>query len=105
MAPEKTCGPATTLSFASIELDSISFEARLPLDKVHKCLSTISHFLARKKVTLKEIQSLIGILNFACAVVVPGRVFLRWLIDLTLGLKSSHHFVCLNQEVQSDLGV
>ena len=29
MAPEKTCGPATTLSFAGIELDSICSEARL----------------------------------------------------------------------------
>ena len=55
--------------------------------------------------TLKEIQSLIGILNFACAVVVPGRAFLRRLIDLTLGLKSPHHFVRLNQEVTSELGV
>ena len=36
MAPEKTCGPATTLSFAGIELDSICSEARLPLDKIQK---------------------------------------------------------------------
>ena len=27
LAPEKTCGPATTLSFAGIELDSIKSEA------------------------------------------------------------------------------
>lgn len=36
MAPEKTCGPATTVSFAGIELDSILLEARLPLGKVEK---------------------------------------------------------------------
>ena len=71
MAPEKTCGPATTLSFAGIELDSVSFEARLPLDKIDKCLGLIANFLTRKKVTLKEIQSLTGMLNFACSVVVP----------------------------------
>ena len=29
MAPEKTCGPATTMSFAGIELDSILLEARV----------------------------------------------------------------------------
>ena len=34
MAPERTCGPATTLSFAGIELDPVSFKARLPLDKI-----------------------------------------------------------------------
>ena len=84
IAPEKTCGPATTLSFAGIELDSVSFEARLPLEKIDKCLSLIANFLTRKKVTLKEIQSLTGMLNFACSVVVPGRAFLRRLIDLTV---------------------
>ena len=46
MASEKTCGPATTLSFAGIELDSVSFEARLPLDKIDKCLSIITEFLS-----------------------------------------------------------
>ena len=42
MAPEKTCGPATTLSFAGIELDSILSEARLPLDKIDKSRNLIS---------------------------------------------------------------
>ena len=96
IAPEKTFGPATTLSFAGIELDTVSFEARLPLDKINRCLSLISDFLTRKKVTLKEIQSLTGMLNFACSVVVPGRAFLRRLIDLTVGIHSPYHFVRLN---------
>ena len=105
IAPDKTCGPANTLSFAGIELDSVSFEARLPLDKLDKCLVAISHFLTRKKVTLKEIQSLTGLLNFACSVVLPGRAFLRRLIDLTLGLRSPHHYVWLNGEVKADLQI
>ena len=29
--------------------------------------------MRRKKVTLKEMQSLVGLLNFACSVIVPGR--------------------------------
>ena len=103
MASEKTCGPATTLSFAGIELDSVSFEARLPLDKIDKCLSLIANFLTRKKVTLIEIQSLAGMLNFACSVVVPGRAFLRRLIDLTVGVHSPSHYVRINRETKTDL--
>ena len=103
IAPEKTCGPATTLSFAGIELDSVSFEARLPLDKIGKCLSLIASFLTRKKVTLKEIQSLMGMLNFACSVVVPGRASLQRLIDLTVGVHSPYHYVRINREVKADL--
>jgi hypothetical protein len=53
IAPEKTCGPATTLTFAGIKLDSIKCEACLPRDKIEKCVQTIADVLHRKKVTLK----------------------------------------------------
>jgi hypothetical protein len=105
MAPDKTVGPSTTLSFAGIELDTIVMEARLPLDKLEKTTNLLSDFLRRKKVTLKEVQSLCGLLNFACAVVSPGRAFLRRLIDLTIGVHAPHHFIRLNKEVKADLNI
>ena len=77
MAPEKTFGPSCVMSFAGIELDTLKMEARLPSDKLIKCRSLIQDFLQRKKVSLKELQSLIGLLNFTCSVIVPGRTFLR----------------------------
>ena len=76
IAPNKTFGPSTVLTFAGIELDSLTWEARLPQEKIDKCVQCIAGFLTRKKVTLKELQSLIGLLNFACSVVTPGRAFL-----------------------------
>lgn len=105
MAPEKTIGPSSTISFAGIELDSVLMEARLPPDKLVKCQDLISGFLRRRKVTLQEIQSLTGLLNFACTVVVPGRAFLRRLIDLTIGLRRPHFLIRLTQEVKADLKV
>ena len=90
MAPEKTVGPSTTLAFAGIELDTVLMEARLPKEKLDKCRELLSAFLRRRKVTLQEIQSLTGLLNFACTVVVPGRAFLRRLIDLTIGVQKPH---------------
>ena len=103
IAPEKTCGPATTLSFVGIELDTVVKEARLSQDKLDKCVTTILELQHRKKVTLRELQSLIGPLNFACSVVQPGRAFLRRLIDLTIGIQSPSHKIRLNQEVKKDL--
>ena len=69
-------------------------EARLPADKIEKCTLLISSFLRRKKVTLQEIQSLTGLLNFACSVVVPGRAFL-----------SAHYFVRLTKWIKADLSM
>ena len=103
MAPNKTVGPSTTLSFAGIELDSLSMEAGLPHDKIHKYTALIWQFLRRKKVLLQELQSLLGLLNFACAVVKPGRAFLRRLIDLMLGIPSAHHLIHLTSEAKADL--
>ena len=80
-------------------------EARLPPDKTAKCQTLISTFLRRKKVTLREIQSLLGLLNFACSVVVPGRAFVRRLIDLTKGVKFPHHFIRLNKSSKADLAL
>ena len=93
MSPEKPCGPSTKLSFAGKELDTLLSEANLPHEEIEKCISIISEFLGREKVTLREIQSLNGLLNFACSVVRPSRAFyLRRLIDLKIGIKSQHHF-------------
>ena len=105
MAPDKTVGPATVLSFAGIELDSVAMVARLPADKVPKCREHISSLLRRKKVALKELQSLCGLLNFACSVITPARAFLRRLIDLTIGVRADHHKIRLTQQVKADLNV
>ena len=105
MAPEKTEGSSLVLAFARIELDCSRNKARLPHEKVEKCLLAIRNLLGRKKVTLKELQSLIGLLNSACAVVTPGRVFLRRLINLTIGIQHLHHFICLTSEAKEDLRI
>ena len=59
IAPEKTVGPRTTLTFAGIELDTVMLEARLPADKIAKTQALLLSFLTHKKATLQEVQSLI----------------------------------------------
>ena len=69
--------PVGVLCLVGIELDTDKMEVRLPEEKLRKCVTLIYEFLKRKKVSLKEMQSLIGLLNFTCSVVIPGRTFLR----------------------------
>jgi len=64
LALEKTVWPDTVLQFAGIILDSIHMEARLPDEKLTKCRRTLTVFLARRSLCLRELQSLIGLLNF-----------------------------------------
>ena len=91
------------MDFVGITLDSDQMEARLPLDKIAKCHSLIDEFLNRKSCKKREMESLIGYLNFTCSVVLPGRAFLRRLISSIIGVKEPYHFVKISAEMKSDL--
>ena len=59
----------------------------------------------QKKVTLEEIHSLCGLLNFACLVIHPGQALLRRLFELTRGFERPNHRVKLKRGCQDDLKV
>ena len=77
----------------------------MPPDKLNKCSALLLEFLYRKKFTLREVQSLTGLLSCACSVLVPGRAFLRRLIGLTVGIQCPHHLIGLSKDVKEDLKV
>ena len=102
MAPERTMGPSSVLCFAGIELDTDKMEAHLPEEKIIKCVTLIYEFPKREKVSLKEMQPLIGLLNLTCSVVIPGRAFLRRMINDSWGNRPTHFFI-LTRIVKDDL--
>lgn len=86
-----------------LELDSIHMEARLPLDKLTKLRQALSDQTKRRQITLKALQKRLGLLNFCCSVVTPGRCFLRRLTDLTRKVNNPNHYITLNKENRKDL--
>ena len=60
-------------------------------------------FRGKKSCTLKELQSLIGTLNFGCKVVPPDRPFLQRMIDPTRNVSQPHHHIKLSSGVFKDL--
>ena len=103
IAKEKTFGPVSTLSFLGIELDCKAQEAWLPADKLKKCEHMLESFPVKKKISLKDMLSMIGFLSFCCNVVVPGWAFCRRLIDKRRGVKQLHHRIKLNKECKLDM--
>lgn len=63
---KKIFWPVTCTTIYGIEVDSIDMMSRLPPDKLDKCRTLVYQFSKRKQITLQELQSLIGVLNFAC---------------------------------------
>lgn len=80
LAPEKCVGPTTCMVFLGIELDSVESCARLPSDKLTELRRLIPLWLDKKSCTRRELESLVGKLQHASAVVRPGRTFLRRLL-------------------------
>ena len=101
--PDKDEGPASTLSFLGIELDSVAMEIRLPPEKLTHLQEEIAAWRACKKCKKRELLSLIGLLSHACKVVQSGRSFLRRLIDLSTIPQHLEPYVRLNLEARSDI--
>lgn len=80
-------------------------EARLPPEKVTRIIEITQFSLNRKSCTKRELLSLLGHLNFASRVIVPGRSFVSYLIKLLTKAKEMHHFVNITTECRLDLNM
>ena len=105
LAPHKTVGPVTSLTFLGIELDTVKMEARLPIEKLNKYTQHVKLVLQKEKITLRDLKSVIGMLQFSTSVVNGGRPFIRRLYDLTMQASKPHHFIRLTKDVKSDLNI
>ncbi len=100
---QKTVLPATKVVLHGILVDTKSMVISLPEDKLLDARAKVSQSKRLKKISLANLQSLLGTLSFACRVVVPGRAFLRRLYDLTKGARLPSHFIRLTREARLDM--
>ena len=103
VATHKLEGPTTAFIFLGVEIDTVLSQLRLPVEKLRRLKESLASWAVRRSCRKRDLLSLIGSLHNAAAVVKPGRVFLRRLIDLSKIPKGLHHFVRLTKEAQSDI--
>jgi hypothetical protein len=103
LAEDKTVEPVQILTFLGIEFDTLKMELRLPSEKISEIKIMLELFMHVRKVTLRQLQSLIGLLNFACQVIALGRAFCRRLIDATCGVRKAHHKIRISKSIKEDL--
>lgn len=103
IAQEKTMGPTQVITFLGLEIDAAAHRVKVPTDKCKGLIAQLTHALAQPKLSLRQLQSLIGGLNFVCKAVSPGRAFLRRLIDLTRGVTRPHYKVRISAGAKEDI--
>ncbi|KAM3936010.1 uncharacterized protein RB166_003095 [Leptodactylus fuscus] len=80
-------------------------ECRLPEDKLVSLRTEVGRACRLRKIMLRDLQSLLGKLNFACRIMPMGRVFCRRLAGATAGVSSPRHFIRLTRDHRDDLEV
>ena len=100
---EKVEGPTTLLIFLGVLLDTIAMEMRLPDEKLAELRQLIANWSSKHAGKKRELLSLIGKLSHAAKIVVPGRIFLRRMIDTANKAKQLDHWIHLTADFKSDL--
>ncbi len=101
--PDKDEGPATSITFLGLELDSIAQEIRLPEDKLTSLRALLKSWRGRKACRKRELLSLIGSLSHASRAIKPGRSYLRRLIELSASTRRLDQFIRLNKQARADI--
>ena len=78
---------------------------RLTQEKIDDLRNKLVVSLNSNKITLRNLQSLIGTLNVACQVIVPGGAFCRRLPDATCHLRKLHHKTRVTKDMKDDIRI
>ena len=103
-----------TITFLGIILNGKKYCLAIPEEKVVTALSMVSKMMDSKKTTVKQIQRLVGTLNFLKKVIQPGRPFMRRMYakyarivnrDSKLSKLKHYHHVTVDREFKNDCQV
>ena len=78
---EKATPPCTRCVFLGIQFDSNSMALSITGDRLAEIQELLRKWMSKKSATLKEMQSLLGKLNFAASTIRAGRIFVSRLIN------------------------
>ena len=103
VALDKLEGPATTITFLGITIDTALQQLRFTPDKLQERTLLIKSWLGKHKTTKRDLLSLIGKLSFAAKVVPSCCLFLHRLIEVSTTVSKLHHHIHLNVEAREDI--
>ncbi|XP_077349948.1 uncharacterized protein LOC143998047 [Lithobates pipiens] len=82
IAEHKVEGPSQAITFLGVSLDTNTMQASLPPDKLTRIRTVLRDFTRARTCTKRQLQSLLGMLNFAMRIIPQGRSFVSRLLAL-----------------------
>lgn len=103
VSESKLIRSSQTVTYLGINVNTVSMEYSLPLEKLNRLFPMIELFRGRDSATKLELQSLVGYLSHCSFIVKGGRLFTRRLITLICSLPHDRAVGQLGPEVKADL--
>ena len=105
IAEDKTVGPTKVLTFLGFVIDTVLMMVLVPLEKLEKIRSILESMLHKKKVSIKELESLSGLLSYCSRAIPSSRAFIRRFYDLmaSVKIKKPYYLVRVTAEVKEDI--
>ena len=103
LSEAKTIGPSTSLEFLGITLDTVKFQASLPLEKLNRIALLLQNYLLAPHCTKQQLLALLGHLNFALRIIPQGRPFISHLLTTASSVPNLHDFVPVDHSCRTDL--
>jgi hypothetical protein len=82
IAENKTVGPSNIITFLGFIIDTVLMMVRIPEEKLQKLRHLLQPLLYKKKVSLKDLESLTGLMTYFSRVIPSSRAFISRFYDL-----------------------
>ena len=101
VASHKLCPPCRNLVWLGISVDLDNNCLSIPEKKLEEMRSIILNIKDKSYLTVKQMQSLIGIINHLGKTVPPARLFMSRLLESLRAAQGNH--ICVTPEIRADI--
>ena len=104
IAENKTYGPTTCITFLGLDIDTLAMVVKIAEDKLLKLKLGVEILLEEKKVKLRELESITGLMAFCSRAIPSARAFTRrfYVLIASVKYKKPYYYIRINSEVKAD---
>ena len=103
-AEDKATAPSHKMVFLGLEVNTLDMTLRIPDDKLHTIREELEWWCNATKVNKKQIQRLLGLLNFAAGCIRPGRIYFSRILNFLRECNAvKGKWYLIDEEVRKDI--
>jgi hypothetical protein len=82
LVQNKTVGPTCIIEYLGFTIDTILMKVKIPEEKLCRLRTELEFHVSKHKITIKELESVSGLMSFCSRAIPSARAFIRRFYDL-----------------------